>query len=258
LQQTPLAQKPLTQSAPVAHFAPFMRRPQLPVSSHCRPLTHWAFDVHLSKQAPVAGLHEDGTQMTVAPGLQRPMPSHECMPITASPSHVPGLHIVPAACFRQPPAPSQVPSCPQSLAAVATQVLSVRGLPPGWMPMQVPADASAVQVMQPSVQAVLQQTPSTQKPLAQSPAQAQGWPVILPLPASQTRASASARSLRTSLSAPLPSTPPSIIAAPPSPLDLPDLQPTATTTRTATPAAKTLNIFTSFPTNPASFSEVPS
>ena len=214
-----------------------MRRPQLPISSHCRPLTHWAFDVHLSKQDPVLGLHDDGTQMTVAPGLQRPMPSHECMPTTASPSQVPGLHIVPAACFRQPPAPSHVPSDPQSLAAVATQALAVRGLPPGSMPMHVPADSSAVHVIQPAVQAVLQQTPSTQKPLAQSPAQAQAWPLIFPLPASQVRASATPPSMRTSLSVPPPSTPPSIIAVPPSPRGLSDLHPTPTTRSAAIPTS---------------------
>ena len=130
------------------------------------------------------GLQDDGTQMTVAPGLHRPMPSHECMPTTASPSQVPGLHIVPGGCLRQRPAPSQVPSRPQPLAAEATHVLAVRGLPPGWMPMHTPGDSSAAQVIQPSVQVVLQQTPSTQKPLAQSPAQPQAAPLIFPLPAS--------------------------------------------------------------------------
>ena len=172
--------------------------------------------------------------MTVAPGLQRPMPSHENVPTTASPSQVPALHIVPGGCLRQRPAPSQVPSRPQPLAAEATHVLAVRGLPPGWMPMHMPADSSAVQVMQPSVQAVLQQTPSTQKPLAQSAAQAQAWPLILPLPASQVRASG--RWMRTSLSA-APLSAPSIVAASRSPCVFPDLQLTATTRSAAIPVA---------------------
>ena len=111
--------------------------------------------------------------MIVAPGLQRPAPSHTCAPTTASPSQLPALHGVPAAYLRQPPAPSQVPSSPQVLAMLAAHVLAPRGLPPVSMPTQVPADASAAHVMQPSVQAVLQQIPSTQKPLAQSLAHAQ-------------------------------------------------------------------------------------
>jgi hypothetical protein len=47
LQQTPSAQKPLTQSSFCWHLAPFMRRPQL-FPSHCRPLTHCALDVQCS------------------------------------------------------------------------------------------------------------------------------------------------------------------------------------------------------------------
>jgi hypothetical protein len=171
LQQIPSAQKPLTQSEPCSHLDPFMRRPQLPISHWC-PLTHWVLEVQWSWHIPVLGLQEDGTQMTVAPGTQRPAPSHDCKPTTASPSHVPGLHIVPATCFRQPPAPSHLPSSPQSFASVATHAFSVRGFPPGSMPTQTPTESSAVQVMQAAVQAELQHTPSTQKPLAQSLAQA--------------------------------------------------------------------------------------
>ena len=123
----------------------------------------------------MVGLQEDGTQMTVAPGLQRPAPSHANKPTTASPSQLPLLHIVPATCLRQPPAPSHLPSRPQVLRGGGdTRAVALRGLPPG---RDADADArrflGAVQVLQPSVQAVLQHTPSTQKPLAQSVAHVQ-------------------------------------------------------------------------------------
>jgi len=178
LQQTPYAHDPLAQSASWAHVAPFIRRPQLP-AWHCRPLTHWPFDVQPSKHTPVPGLQENGTQMIVGPGLQRPSPSHTCAPITASPSHVPDLHDVPAMCLRQPPAPSHVPSSPQPLAGPATHVLAARGLPPASIPTQTPGDPSDAHVMQPAVQAALQQTPSTQKPLAHSAPQPHACPLVL-------------------------------------------------------------------------------
>ncbi len=160
-------QKPLAQSLLWSHLAPFMRPPQLP-PTHCRPLTHWALVLHSSKQAPVVGLHENGTQMSVAPGLQRPAPSHANEPTTASPSQLPLLQSVPTTCLRQLPAPSHLPSRPQVLAAVAAQVVALRGLPPAAMPTHDPAFPGAEHVLHPSVQAVLQHTPSTQNPLAQS------------------------------------------------------------------------------------------
>jgi hypothetical protein len=47
--------------------------------------------------------------------------------------------------------------------------------------MQTPGDSSAVHVMQPALQAVLQQTPSTQLPLAHWLAHAHAWPLVRPL-----------------------------------------------------------------------------
>ena len=114
LQQTPSAQKPQTHwSLRLRSLAPFIGCRSCPFS-HCWPLTHWLLVVHESKQAPVAGLHENGTQMRVEPGLQRPVAvARRTMPTTASPSHVPGLHIVFTGYLRQPPAPSHLPSRPQ-------------------------------------------------------------------------------------------------------------------------------------------------
>ena len=44
------------------------------------------------------------------------------MPVTASPSQVPGLHTVPSGNRRQPPLPSQVPSCWQVEFLLAGQI----------------------------------------------------------------------------------------------------------------------------------------
>ncbi len=95
MQQILSAQKPEAQSPFALHVAPFILRPQL-AFTHCWPLEHWFVCVQASKHAPVAGSHEKGTQMTEGPGRQRPRPSHERAPTTASPSHIPLPHWVPA------------------------------------------------------------------------------------------------------------------------------------------------------------------
>ena len=48
LQQTLSAQNPDRQSSFLAHFAPGMRLPQLPVASHAWPSEHWAVELQLS------------------------------------------------------------------------------------------------------------------------------------------------------------------------------------------------------------------
>jgi hypothetical protein len=75
---------------------------------------------------------------------------------------------------RQAPAPSHVPSVPQVDAACAEQ--SLRRSVPASALMQVPRLLVDEQVWQVPLQAVWQQTPSTQNPLAQSPPTAQAVP----------------------------------------------------------------------------------
>src|SRR5436190_6696086 len=111
--------------------------------------------------------------MRVDPSLQCPAPSQAYSPTTASPSHVPGLHIVLAGYLRQAPLPSQVPSSPHVDAAVFAQVVESRGASPDERITQVPTLPVALHVLQPSVQAALQHTPSAQKPLAHSALQPQ-------------------------------------------------------------------------------------
>jgi hypothetical protein len=176
LQHTPSAQKPEAQSVLALQLAPFIFLPQL-LFTHCWPPAHWLVCVHVSKQAPVVGSHENGAQMIVGPGLQRPRPSHERAPTTASPSHMPFPHSVPAAYLRQVPAPSHIPSKPQVDASAVGQVDGSRGFEPAGMKVQVPIEPAALHVLHDSVQATLQHRPSTQKLLVQSEAHVHAWPL---------------------------------------------------------------------------------
>jgi hypothetical protein len=99
--------------------------------------------------------------------------------LTAAPSQVPGPQTAPAMWLRQAPLPSHIPSSPQLETSEAGQVLATRGgLPTGMNPHR-PGELGVLQDLQVSVQALLQQTLSTQKPLAQSPAQPQAIPLPL-------------------------------------------------------------------------------
>src|SRR6185369_11649749 len=136
---------------------PFMRLPQLPFT-HCWPALHWLLLVQVSTQLLVVVSHENGTQMTVEPGLHLPAPSHAYEPTTASPSHVPGLHIVVIGYFWQAPSPSHRPLVPQVETGILVQVAGSRGGSPAARTTHVPSAAGEPQVLQPSVQALLQQT----------------------------------------------------------------------------------------------------
>src|SRR5450432_1904430 len=170
LQHTPSAQNPDAQSAFATHLAPFIFLPQLPLT-HCWLVTHWLVCVHVSKQAPVVVSHEKGAQITVGPGRQRPRPSHERAPTTASASHMPLPHSVPAVYFRQAPAPSHVPSKPHVVGSAVVQPEIPRGGFPAEMNVHVPIDS--LHVLHDSVHAALQHRPSTQKLLVQSAAHVQ-------------------------------------------------------------------------------------
>ena len=100
---------------------------------------------------------------------------------------------MPATWRRHAPAPSQKPSVPQLDTADAEQ--SLRGFDPGSANAHVPRLLGAAQVWQVPPHAVLQQTPSTQNPLMQSPPTAQAvplfscgtqWPAAQWLPAVQS------------------------------------------------------------------------
>jgi hypothetical protein len=105
--------------------------------------------------------------------LQRPAPSHANAPTTASPEHAPALHTVPATKRRQAPAPSHVPSNPHVDGSLVAHAVASRGLAPATEDVHVPGEPGAAHVLHDSEHAVPQQTPSTQKSVAQSEAHAQ-------------------------------------------------------------------------------------
>jgi hypothetical protein len=174
LQHTPSVQKPDAHSGPFAHLEPLTFRPQLP-ATHFVPLQSTS-EAHVAMHAPFVESHWNGLQIVVGPALHRPLPSQTMLPETAAPSQAPALHTVPAACLRHAPAPSQVPSRPHDATSVFGQSVAARGAAPDATSVHVPGEPGALHVLQVSPHATLQQTPSAQKPLAQSPAQPQAWP----------------------------------------------------------------------------------
>src|SRR5687767_12186179 len=82
-------------------------------------------------------------------------------------AHRSPTHTVPTAYLRHPPAPSQRPSVPQEVAPWSVQILrlSTAAAASG---VHFPFDDVSAQLRQAPVQAVSQQTPSTQKPDLQS------------------------------------------------------------------------------------------
>src|ERR1044072_658481 len=117
--------------------------------------------------------------MRVGPGLHRPAPSQTDDPTTASPSHMPGLHMTFTGDLRQPPRPSHLPSSPPAVPAILTHAPSTRGFSPDDRFTHWPSDVGALQTLQPSVQPLLQQTPSAQNPLPHSRPHLQGSPSAL-------------------------------------------------------------------------------
>jgi hypothetical protein len=79
------------------------------------------------------------------------------IPVTAAPSHRPGLQTEPAGYLRHAPFPSQVPSLPHVLISLWGQTSAVRGRTPTGMKVQVPSAVATLQALQVSPQAELQQ-----------------------------------------------------------------------------------------------------
>ena len=237
LQQTPSAQNPEAHCDPALQMAPSGFGPQLPFT-HFDP-TQSVSEAQVAAQAPVVESQVKGAQMTVGPAVQVPWPSQTRPPLTAGPSQEPRWHIVPRTKLRQAPAPSHVPSRPQVEGSDAGQTLALRGAPPAGTNAQIPWDPALLQDLHVSVQALLQQTPSTQNPLAQSPPHPQAAPLaplILLVPL-QATAGASLPPSRTDPSAP------GVVERMPHPVAQRLSQPTATTSPKSR-AARKLSIWT--------------
>ena len=98
--------------------------------------------------------------------LQLPNPSQVLLPPLCTPAVQDSgtLQDVVEVAIWQPPDPSHLPVSPHG--GLAGQKVWFRGAPPAAVAVQVPGVAE--QVWQPPLQAVLQQSPSTQNPLPQS------------------------------------------------------------------------------------------
>jgi hypothetical protein len=115
--------------------------------------------------------------MVVGPDTQ--VPSEQTLaPTTELPWQVPGTQTLPSTNLRQPPAPLQVPSRPQVTGSSATHCPGLRGNSPAGTGLQVPLLLATLHAWQVPLQALLQQTSSTQKPLPHSSLQAQPTPSL--------------------------------------------------------------------------------
>jgi hypothetical protein len=104
------------------------------------------------------------------------------------------LHTEPGAYLRHAPAPLHVPSSPQVETSDLGHTLAARGGEPFGTNEHVPGAAAVLHALHDSLQAALQQTPSTQNPLVQSPPHPHACPFaffIPPAPLQATSACAS-------------------------------------------------------------------
>jgi hypothetical protein len=125
----------------------------------------------------------NGAQTVAGPGRQRPTESQTSTLSTDAPSHTPGLQTEPGAYLRHAPAPLQVPSSPQVEISAFGHMPGARGAAPFATKVHVPGADWVLHALHVSPQAVLQQTPSTQNPLTQSPPHPQACPLAFRIPA---------------------------------------------------------------------------
>jgi len=175
LQQTPSTQKPEAQSAAFMQEPPCCMGPQL-WFTQAIPAVQSASVMHDGLQAPFA--HRKGVQSWSPGGLQLPSPSQVPGVFKRSPAHEGKTHTVSAAYIAQAPKPSQVPVWPHFAAPLSLQMLRGSGLP-GSMGQQVPRRPVWLHDTHAPWQASAQQTPSVQKPEAQSELFVQLEPFIL-------------------------------------------------------------------------------
>jgi hypothetical protein len=115
-QQTPCSQKPVAQSAALAHAAPPAFRLHVP-PMQVKLVAQSAGTAHVVAHA--FGPQMKGVQAFTAPGAQTPAPSHFAVARSEPVVHVGGEQLVPARYLRHAPAPSHVPSSPQVVAPLS-------------------------------------------------------------------------------------------------------------------------------------------
>jgi len=175
LQHTPSTQKPEAQSAALLQTPPSCLGPQLWLTQ-AMPAVQSASLMHVGLQAPPA--QRNGVQSRRPGGLHVPRPSHVPGVLRRSPAQEGSTQTVSAAYFAQAPKPSHVPVSPHFAAPLSVQTFRGSGLP--WsMGQQVPSRPVWLHDTHAPWQASAQQTPSVQKPEAQSELFVQPVPFIL-------------------------------------------------------------------------------
>jgi hypothetical protein len=172
-QQTLCAQTSLRHSAfmlqrPMGELGP-MQWPStqdVPVAQSVGPLQS-------TRQVPFRQVY--GAQTRFCPPKQDPAPLQTEVTANVVPEQDPAAHMVPGEYSAHPPTPSQVPFCPHEAAPWSTQAACGSGRPAATS-KQVPTRPCSAQETQAPLQAVSQQAPSTQNPLAQAAPAAQATP----------------------------------------------------------------------------------
>ncbi len=175
-QQTPCSQKLELHSGPPPHAAPIGFFPQLPLRQLLGAMQS-ASPLQMVRQRPSAA-QLNGAQDWPGVETQVPLPSQRNADVSVETEHPISLQTVPAGNLSQAPVPSHIPVEPQVDAASTGH--SSRGSVPSWALTQVPTVPWPAHVAQTPVQALLQQTPSTQKLLAHSADIAHEVPIGLP------------------------------------------------------------------------------
>jgi hypothetical protein len=137
----------------------------VPLGTQAMPTSQSAFVSQIVVQAPFA--QRNGLQFWTPGGLQVPSPLHVPAVFRRLPEQVGALQIVSRAYFWQPPTASHSPFWPHVDAPWSVQILRVSTASAS-SGQQVPSRPIRLQLRHGPLQATLQQTPSAQKPEAQS------------------------------------------------------------------------------------------
>jgi hypothetical protein len=123
-------------------------------------------------------LHMNGAQLLVVGSEQVPLPVQVPEEVSVEPLQLAFRQAAVMPCFWQAPPPSQKPVFPQVLGAAPGHPLLGSTAPAGTF-VHVPCAPMTAQLLQPSVQALLQQKPSMQFPEVHSLAALQAAPLLL-------------------------------------------------------------------------------
>jgi hypothetical protein len=162
LQQLPSTQCCEVHSALPPHASPSAFRPQLPPMQRFGFTQSAAVSVQVVLHVLVKLLHWNVPHDCADTGTHAPAPSQLDSGVCELPTQLSVPQVVAELAFWQAPPPSHFPVNPQGGAA--THCVATVGKPPAPTLLQVPSDPVNEQLLQVSVHAVLQQTPSAQWP----------------------------------------------------------------------------------------------